>query len=49
MLMLAIQTSKERDAADWQNLFRATDSRYRLVDIKKLPAGMGLVEVIRDG
>ena len=49
LLMLSIQNSRERDAADWRKLFETADSRFRFEGVRKLPGGMGLVEVLWHG
>jgi hypothetical protein len=43
--MLATSNSQERDQEEWENLFKAADSRYQLEEIKR-PEGAKLDLVI---
>ena len=45
LVMLSIQNSKERDAEDWEVLFKEADPRFQFQGIKQQPGSKALIQV----
>ena len=47
MLMLSICNGRERDREDWEQVFKAADTRFKILDVyTPKPSALGIIDVL---